>query len=267
MAKKITTVLAFFKITLKETFTYRGVLLLWLLGWLLSFLTMYFLWQTSAVNGRVGSFSLNELISYYFIGVCVVVLCGWYPFYAIHEMIKNGSVVHFLLKPVDFFWYALGFELGWHSVNTLLYLGFLSLIIFFLKNQLVFNLFWWQLPSFLLSLAMAALISLEVNLILASATFWLTKSEGLGSLFWMAIFLLGGQAVPLDFFPQRWQALVAVLPFRFMYSLPLEVYLNRGVILGLPLSLLLGFFWIIALYLIFKFSWRKGCQVYTAFGQ
>jgi len=267
MAKTLKTIGAFFKVAAKNTFVYRGMALLWMLGWIASFITMLFLWQTASINGTIAGFTRNQIVTYYFVGLLVWAVCGWFPFREISHSIKDGTIINLITKPVDFHNSRIGTELGWHTINVLLYLLCFSVIFIFVKNFLLFDLTFWRLLVFILSLVVTALVTFEFNLWMSTVAFWIINSGGVGSLYWLVMSLFGGQIVPLAFFPKWSQTIVRLLPFRFMYSFPLEIYLGQQNGWPLLFSFAVGIFWAVAFYFLFKHFWQKGLRVYTAFGQ
>jgi len=267
MAKTIKTISAFFKAETKKTLAYRGMVFLWILGWIASFITMVFLWRSAETQGTLAGFNQNQIVTYYFIGILVWAVCSWWPFWAISEEIKDGSIVQYITKPIDFHWCRLGSEIGWHTINTLFYLIFFLVIFIFVKHFLVFNLSLRQLLIFVFSLAIVSLVNFEFNLLISTTAFWILNTGGIGSLYWLVMSLFGGQIVPLAFFPKWSQTIVKILPFRFMYSFPLEIYLGQQSGWPLLFSFAVGIFWVVTFYFLFKHFWQKGLKVYTAFGQ
>lgn len=268
MLRMINFMKAYFKVTAKNTLVYRGMLFLWIIGWLLSFLTMVFLWLSAEIKGSdLAGFSQNQIVTYYFLGLLVWSVSGWYAFSWVAKEIKDGTIVNFLTKPINYFWRIFASELSWHVVNTIFYLFFLVIIYFLTRNYLVLQIKLERGLLFLLSLVIAALVTFEFNMVMATAAFWLTEYSGLGSMFWFLYNLFGGQIIPLAFFPGWSQLLVKLLPFRFMYSFPIEIYLGKLIGWELIWSFTAGIFWIVSLHKLYKFLWLRGLKKYTAFGQ
>ncbi len=266
MLKTLRLVAAFFQVEAKNTFVYRGMMLLWMIGWILSFLTMLFLWQAADVSGPIAGYDQKQLITYYFLGMFVWMVSGWYTFEVAAEKIHDGSIINLILKPVNFHWYRFGAELAWHTVNTFIYLLFFAMIIFFVKDLLYFDFAFGKMLAFIFSLVIAALATFESNMLLSMAAFWLTQYWGLGSLYWLLFSLFGGSMLPLAFFPEIVQPLIKVLPFRFMYSLPIEIYLNKINSLELLITFVIGIGWIVLFYLLYLWAWNKGLKVFTGVG-
>jgi ABC-2 type transport system permease protein len=268
MANTLTTIMASYKLKVKDVFVYRGMMVLWILGWVLSFMSMVYLWRAAEMRGEsLAGFDQNQIITYYFIGILVWAFCGWYAFWWVAQAIKDGSIVRYITRPMSFHWHTFAGEFAWHTVNSGIYLIFLVVIYFLTQEWLVINTTFSQLALFILAMVLAALVTFEFNMFMSTAAFWIINFEGLGALYWMVMTLFGGHIVPLSFYPSFWQSAVKLLPFRYMYSFPIEIFLSR--ISGWPLvrSYLTAAGWIAILYFLYKIFWQKGLKEYTAFGQ
>jgi ABC-2 type transport system permease protein len=72
--------------------------------------------------------------------------------------------------------------------------------------------------------------------------------------------LLGGQIVPLLFFPAAVQNAIFALPFAAMFSTPLMIYTGQISPAGYTQAMALQVFWIVALGLIATVIWRAGAR-------
>jgi ABC-2 type transport system permease protein len=260
---RLQTVVAFFKLKTKETFTYRGSVLLWITGWLLSFMTAVFLWRSASFKNITEGFTLNQIITYYFLGLFVWATCWWCAFYYVNSLIKDGDLLNFILKPFNFHWFIFAGELAWHVVNILIFITLFVFIFLIIKDFLIINLSLVTILLFIASLGLGCLVVLEFNLVFGMFAFWVTDADGLGDLMWLAMNLLGGQVAPLAFFPNFLQRVLKLLPFRFMYSFPLEIYLQLLNPYEVITSFMVGLFWVFCFHFTFRFLWQKGLKVYV----
>ena len=71
---------------------------------------------------------------------------------------------------------------------------------------------------------------------------------------------------PISFLPTTLLAIVKILPFRYMFSFPLEIYFNKLA----PSDLLWGFamqgLWVVILTALYQVLWTKGRRAYASFG-
>ena len=266
MSGTINTIKASYKLKVKDVFVYRGMMILWMLGWVFSFLSMFFLWRSAVITSDLAGYSLKELITYYFLVAFVWAACGWFPYYWIADSIKTGNIIGFVTKPMSFHWHVFASELAWHTVNIIFYGIFLLFIFCLAHNWLILappvNLF-----LFFLALVLAALTIFEFSILMSTAAFWVINYGSLASLFWMSLSLLGGQMLPLAFFPLIWRRIILLLPFRYMSSFPIEVYLGRLTPGEEAAAFLAAGGWVVIFHLLFNFFWKNGLRKYTAFAQ
>lgn len=264
---RLNTITAFFKLKVKETLTYRGMLWLWMANWLMSFLGAIFIWRSASFRSTTPILSMNQIITYYFIGLLVWAICWWAAYYYIISLIKDGELTNFILKPFSFHWFCFAGELAWHTVNAMFFLIVFGLVFWLIKDFLFLSINFITIIYFALSMGLACLVTFEFNLALSTAAFWVINAEGLGDLLWITMNLLGCQIAPLVFYPKSVQFIIKILPFRYMYSFPLEIYLGQLSIQQIYWSFLLGIIWTIALYNLYKVFWQKGIKNYVGRGQ
>jgi ABC-2 type transport system permease protein len=266
MKKIIKTFKPTFKISIKAVFVYRGMMLIWMIGWLLSFLTFLYLWQSAQPRSSFAGFTKDQIISYYFLGMIVWQLAGWFPADYIAEKIRDGKISNIVAKPLSFYWYIFSQELAWHVINTAIFSFIVAIIYWLVKDSLFLDFSLLKVFLFLLGTAIAALVNLHFGLILGTSAFWIMRTHALESIYWLLFALLGGQMLPLRFFPIQYQGIVKLLPFRFMYSFPLELVLAEQTLLSVVFGFGLGIFWVYILWKLFCILWEKGLRNYTAWG-
>jgi ABC-2 type transport system permease protein len=259
---------AFWRASIQTTLTYRGPIVIWLLNSLVSTGMIILVWLSASAGSQIGGYSKPELITYYVAGLFLHWLNGWFPFYDVSDQIRSGRiVVGALSKPHSFYWSTFFEELGWHTVSVwvgLLASLFLSL---FWGQYLVFHLGQTNLLGLILAIGLSIGVTYGFSLCMGLLAFWFTTIDAFESFFWICRSILGGTAIPLSFVPETFQLVVRVLPFRYMFSFPLEVYLGKlstgGLLFGLGMQLV----WSVGLFGLYRLMWQKGRRIYTAFGQ
>ena len=99
-----------------------------------------------------------------------------------------------------------------------------------------------------------------LNFILNCVAFWTLEISAVQLIMTWVTDLLGGQIVPLLFFPAAVQNAIFALPFAAMFSTPLLIYIGEikperyAEVMGLQV------FWIIALGVIATVIWRAGAR-------
>lgn len=262
------TILAFLKVSIKNSFVYRGMMLVWIFGYILTFISMLYLWQAvQSKDNLIAGFTSNQLTTYYFLGTLVWAISGWFCFDWTSQLIKNGNIFIYFLKPFNFYFYVLGSELGWHLLSTFFSFFFLSILYFCFRNAIIINLNFFDVVLFFLSLIFSALLIFTIQLFLMSLVFWTINYQGLNAFFWLSYSLLGGEILPLNFLPVFIKKFIKILPFRFMYSFPLEIYLKQVRQQEIFFSFSLAFIWLIFFYFLYNLLFKLGAKKYSGVSQ
>ena len=85
----------------------------------------------------------------------------------------------------------------------------------------------WSLLAFVGALFLSFLMRFFIEWSLALAAFWTTRVNAFNQMYFLALLFLCGRMAPLELMPPWVQQLAAVLPFRWMVSFPVELFLGR----------------------------------------
>jgi ABC-2 type transport system permease protein len=78
--------------------------------------------------------------------------------------------------------------------------------------------------------------------------FWTDKSSAFNYTLGRFIFFLSGGLIPIAFFPTQLQTIMTYLPFKYMFSLPIQI-ISKGIPIELFLkSILIEIVWIVILW-------------------
>jgi ABC-2 type transport system permease protein len=230
----------------------------------------WFLWRGvfDASGAReIGGFTFESVVRYAVLAALVSrVLHGADLEGAIAQEIYDGSLSRYRVYPVSLFvfkyaqhvghlmptvvqlvlfgglWLSAGSALGWSGVTLLGALGFVLALA--LGNLLLFTLAW---P-------------------VQGVAFW---AENVWSLMVAVRFvtgLLGGLMVPLTVFPDAARPWLEALPFRYLYSFPIEILTGTVTTQGWLLGTAATLGWIVALRLLGAWVWRRGSLSYSGAG-
>jgi len=259
---------AFCRGNIQNTIAYRGPILIWLTGNILSLITIIALWLSASAGNTIGGYTKPELVTYYIFALFLQWLNGWFPFYALSSEIKSGEIILTTLsKPVSLFKRAFAEELGWHLVSVWVGLVASLFLVFCFRNFVHFDFFLTKLLVFVWALGLSILVTFTASLCLGMLAFWFTEVDAVDSVFWTARMFLGGQGLPISLIPSSFQSLVRVLPFRYMFSFPLEIYFGKLSTGEIILGFLVASFWSGILFCLYRLMWNRGRRTYTAFGQ
>lgn len=151
---------------------------------------------------------------------------------AIRERIREGSIATDLMKPIvlPFYFFSDGF--GQTVFHAMMIVPSLALALLLVHVDVP------SFPvcvAFALSFTIGYLVNFLLNFLMNTVAFWTLETFAVQLMIRWASDLLGGQLIPLDFFPGFFGQLVEGLPFAAIYSTPLRIYIGE-----LPPSAWLG---------------------------
>jgi ABC-type uncharacterized transport system permease subunit len=259
--------LAFYRVSVQDTLTYRGPIIVWLLGNIFTVVVSVAIWLSVDAGASIGGYSRNSLITYYVLSLFFQWLLNWLPFFPVSGSIKDGDIIgSTLVKPVSLWWRELARETGWHTVAILfgIMATLVACLVFRDYLEIPGQINW---PLLGLASLVGILINFSFTLCLGMVAFWTTKVDYLDNFFWIGRLFLGGQMIPLSLFFGPLKTLAILSPFRYAFSLPLEILFNRLDNQETLWAFAIGSTWVIIFVLIYKFMWEQGRKAYASFGQ
>ncbi len=214
------------------------------------------------VGETIGGLSLAEALSY----VAVVWLLR--SFYTstldrdLTEEVRQGDIALSLLRPVDFNLAKLAGAAG--------EMGFRALF-FTLPAAVVILLVYPVLPpaglaagfGFLLSALLASAVYVQLNLLVGLSAVFSEHTIGIQRAKNAMLDLFGGVLLPLSFYPEWAQSILAWLPFGAVAYAPVSLYLGK---LGALEVLGVQALWAVALYAVSRWLWRRAAYHLTVQG-
>ncbi|MGZ4291105.1 MAG: ABC transporter permease [Gaiellaceae bacterium] len=114
--------------------------------------------------------------------------------------------------------------------------------------------------AFLVSLALAVVVSFGIRFLYNSAAFWLLDFRGVMTLTITIVLFFSGMAIPLRFFPHWLRELAYALPFASIIQTPVDVWLGKRTGLELLGIVALQAFWALALLACGHVVLRRGTR-------
>lgn len=258
---------AFCRVSIQNTLMYRGPIVVWLLVNLLSLITIIAVWSSASAVGLIGGYTKPELVTYYVAALFLEYLTGWFPYDWLKDEIKNGQIVLTILnKPISLFKQVFAEELGWHMVTFWIGLLTCLILVILMPQNIVLSLSFSKIFLLAPAIGLAILITLTTSLCMGLLAFWFTEISAIGSIFWITRLFLGGQGVPMSFLPSGLQTLAKILPFRYMFSFPLEIFFGKLSLSETSVGFGIAIVWVIILFVIYRLMFARGRRAYTAFG-
>lgn len=213
-------------------------------------------------NAGIGGLSLAEALTY----VAVVwLLRSLYTNSLDQELteeVRQGDIALSLLRPVDYCTAKLAGaagEVGFRAVFFTLPAALVILLVYPI-----------ELPDsigagigFLLSAGLAFTVYVQLNLLVGLAAVFTEHTVGFQRAKNATVDLFGGVLIPLTFYPPWAQGVLAWLPFQAVAYGPTSVYLGKAE----PLAVLaVQGVWMVLLYLLVRWLWRRAARRLTVQG-
>lgn len=178
------------------------------------------------------------------------------------EEVRQGDIALALLRPVDYGTAKLAGAAG--------EIGFRALF-FTLPAALVILLVYPVLPpasviaglSFLLSTLLAFAVYAQLNLLVGLSAIFTEHTVGIQRAKNATVDLLGGVLLPLTFYPEWAQSILAWLPFQAIAFSPAAIYLGQAE--PLPVVIVQSV-WVVVLYAFTRWVWYKATSRLTVQG-
>jgi ABC-2 type transport system permease protein len=231
---------------------YRVNLVLRLIGGIIAILIQVAIWRSLLGNGITAGVSLPDMVTYAILSVCLgtLTLTGT-VLRRVDERLRSGDIGVDLVLPISFPLYLAADGLGaaaFRIVFALLPTLILAALAFGLRPPSSSV----NLIAFLVSVPLATAMSFAIGYLTALLAFWALTTMYFDWTISAFARVFGGSFLPLWFFPPWLGTIANWLPFRYLYYVPLAIYLGRIPVVELGATLLLGLGWLI---ILFGFAW------------
>jgi ABC-2 type transport system permease protein len=258
-------------IGIQNNLTYRFNYLTRTLFSFIPLFAMLSLWRTiysSHGDGHALSGYTEAQMIFYYMMVAIVDV-----FTAVNEDdwqiaadIREGNISQFLLKPVDYLWYRLCLFFSGRLTFVMMAGLPLAIFIFCFRNYFVAPASGVALGAFIFSLALTALLQFFLSYSMALLAFWVLEISTFIFILFAFEYLASGHLFPLDMLPLPLQHVLACTPFPSMLYAPIGIYMGKIAGNGIAQALLTQVFWVLVMYSLARFMWRRGIRKYAAFG-
>lgn len=248
---------------IQVTLTYRAWLFWLLLGNLPVPVISLLVWQGVAALGAELPVAQNYLVTYFVLVALVNMLTSCWSAGFLADSIRLGDLASWLVRPCSTHLNGVANNVAEKIAKLVLMVPMVGVLALVMHRQV-------RLPTdplrwlgFLLAIVLGSVITYAIDVLIGSLAFWVEEVSGLLRARTLVAGVLSGSVVPLALMPALLQPALAVQPFRFAVSFPLEVLLSpTGTGAGFALSV--G--WAVALTVAAVLIWRVGLRGYQAAG-
>jgi ABC-2 type transport system permease protein len=208
----------------------------------------------------VNGLSIQAAVTYAGVAQAMIGYMSFFHWYELMHTVYDGQISSDLIKPMNFFLYWLGVDMG-RALGSFIIRTLPLFIIFALFFEVVLPNSLLQWSVFILSLLLALLISFAWRFMVNLAAFWTPNALGVGRFAFGLSWIFSGFFMPLALFPDGIALFSRMTPFGASLNIPIEIFL--GMVQGKALvnAILLQLFWIIVLitldHLILNLGVRK----------
>lgn len=261
---KYTTI---FKTQLLIYFTYRLSFVLWRVRNVLSFIIIFFLWNSIyAQKAIVFSYSAEKMLTYILLVNLLNAIVLSTRTTDIASEIVSGDIINYLTKPISFLSTITTRELADKTINTAFAILEVTLLIYFLQPHILIQTEIAVYAVALLALVIGAINAFFISFSLSLVAFWTSETWAPRFIYFILISLLAGTAFPLDILPPTLYTALLLTPFPYLVYLPSVIYLN-GLTQQTIFLFMIGTIWAVGIYLFTKFLWNKGMREFSFYGR
>lgn len=264
MRRTLRAIPTLLRVGVAETVAYRAEFLIWILTTTLP-LVMLALWTSVAEEAPFRSYTSADFVAYYLAGLIVRNLTGSWVAWQISEEIRMGSMSMRLLRPIHpFIAYSMS-HLAAVPFRTIVALP-LAAVLLLSSGASALSTEPVQLALVLPSLVLAWIITFAFLFGLGTLGFLFTKTMALLNLYFGLFMLFSGYLMPIPLLPPVIRQIAEYSPFRFMYSVPVEL-MTRTIAPAELAWLMLGqLAWTVVTLVVALWVWNRGLRRYEAVG-
>jgi ABC-2 type transport system permease protein len=198
--------------------------------------------ERTVVNGL----SIRGAITYAGLTQALIGSLSFFYWYDLMQTVYDGRVGSDLLKPINYFSYWLGIDMG-RALGSFLIRSIPLFLVFSLFYDISLPGSISQWAAFILSLVIAHIISFAWRFMVNLAAFWTPNALGIGRFAFGLSWTFSGFYFPLALFPDWLAQISRLTPFGASIYIPIQVFIGNIQGKALVEGLLIQIAWMIIL--------------------
>jgi ABC-2 type transport system permease protein len=240
-------------------------LFLWFFVGAIPALSLIIVWfAILGTRTSIHGFTRGDFIVYYFFQTISWYIVGGTYARVLGNRIKNGDISMTLLKPYNLVLSRAVMEQAWKVTSILFTLPVIVVVFYFFRNSIHLSFSFIQIGELVISLVLGGLIFALIEAVIGISAFWIVQVWPLADFFEILLGLFGGRLVPIVLMPIPLQVISNILPFKYIFYVPLTILLNKSVNPFNDLSK--QFLFVVIMFVIYFFLWKSGVKKYEATG-
>lgn len=210
--------------------------------------------------------SSAQVLTYYALVALVSRLTQSWTHDDLRKEIYEGKYSKYLLWPSSMVLYRLGLDLGNKVMNLVTVIPFWTVWVGLLVLNGQWVVMWPAFPAVMVSIVLAIVMKFLLDVVIAHLALWVERAEGISVLYNYAQRVCGGLVVPLMLLPDGVRTVCTVLPFRYVFSFPVEVMMGTTSGLEVARGFGIGLLWCFMLGCALEVLLRFGLPRYESVG-
>ena len=211
--------------------------------------------EQTVVNGL----SIRGAITYAGLTQAVIGFLSFFHWYELMHTVYDGRVGSDLLKPINYFHYWFGIDIG-RAVGSLIIRGIPLFLVFSLFYDIILPGSILQWASFGTSLVFAMIISFSWRFLVNLASFWTPNAIGIGRFAFGLSWTFSGFYFPLALFPDWFAEFCRLTPFGASIYIPIQIFIGNIQGNALLEGLLIQLIWIFILIALDRIILSRGMR-------
>ena len=215
-------------------------------------------------TGDAGGFTINQMVTYYVLVTTIKSFALWGTNEDMAHSIRNGKINKELLNPLTYFEYYFGINLG--EMAFAFVIGFATFIICSLIWGITLPI---NFANFLLAILVIILgipVTFFIQMIVGTVGFYSSSIWGMEILKKATISIFSGVIAPITLFPNWFQNLSKILPFKELIYTPVNIWLGQVQTSEIIFVIIKQILWGIFLYIIAKVFFNHAIKKITING-
>jgi ABC-2 type transport system permease protein len=227
----------------------------------------FFLWRAVfSFRGveRIGGYTFEAMMLYYLLVPLMEKTTRGHEMGFLSREIYDGTLNRYLVYPVDTFGYKYVSHLAVSALAVVQTLAALALYLALFGRPDGVELRLLPMVAGVGAALAASLLYFSLAAALEMVAFWADNVWSILTLFRFAIRLLGGGMIPLALFPEWSRTLLEALPFAYLLSWPIRIFMGQEPVLSTGWLWMAG--WTLVAMGLARAVWWRGNLRYTGVG-
>lgn len=207
---------------------------------------------------EVDGITFSMVTTYFVIAQAMSAVFSMDEFY-LPNRINSGAIGNELLKPISFKGVMVAENIG-NAAFQLVFHFIPALFVAVVTVGVIKPESMGAFMGFSLSIVLGGGVLWSISFIFQTLAFWLINVWSLVTIKNMFVNVLSGSMIPIWFLPDWMQNIIRFTPFSSIYFMPIQIYLGRMKGAEMMQCFVSQLIWIVLLYLIGEYFWRKGLK-------